>query len=41
MIEIVSANSILVWFAWGFFMATGWTLGSWAMGRLMAILHLA
>jgi hypothetical protein len=33
MFEVISANSNLVWFVWGFFMALGWTLGSYAMDR--------
>jgi hypothetical protein len=24
MFEVISANSILVWFVWGFIMALGW-----------------
>jgi hypothetical protein len=28
MFEVISANSILVWFVWGFIMALGWTLGA-------------
>jgi hypothetical protein len=35
MFEAISANSIIVWFVWGFFMALGWALGAWVMGRLL------
>jgi hypothetical protein len=35
MFEAISANSIVVWFVWGFFMALGWTLGAWVMARLL------
>lgn len=35
MFEVISANAIIVWFVWGFFMALGWTLGSWVMTRLL------
>jgi ABC-type polysaccharide/polyol phosphate export permease len=38
MFEEISANAILVWFVWGFFMALGWTLGSYAMDRLLGYL---
>ena len=38
MIQTISAYTILVWFIWGFFMALGWTLGAWLMGKLLAVL---
>jgi len=34
MVPEISANALLVWFVWGFFMALGWALGTWAMARL-------
>jgi hypothetical protein len=39
MFEVITANSITVWFVWGFFMALGWTLG-YAMDRLLGYLPL-
>jgi hypothetical protein len=38
MFEVITANSIMVWFVWGFFMALGWTLGAWAMEHLLGYL---
>jgi hypothetical protein len=38
MFEVITANSIVVWFVWGFFMALGWTLGCYAMDRLLGYL---
>jgi hypothetical protein len=38
MFEVISANSILVWFVWGFIMALGWTLGAWAIEHLLGYL---
>lgn len=32
---IITANALLVWFVWGFFMALGWTLGAWIMGLIL------
>ena len=29
---VISANSLLVWFVWGFFMSLGWALGTWLIG---------
>lgn len=37
MITTISANALLVWFIWGFFMALGWTLGAWIMSKLLAM----
>lgn len=37
MIQVISANALLVWFVWGFFMALGWTLGAWAMSRIITM----
>jgi hypothetical protein len=34
MVPVISANALLVWFVWGFFMALGWALGTWVMARL-------
>jgi hypothetical protein len=33
----VTANALLVWFVWGFFMAMGWVLGTWIMERLLGM----
>jgi hypothetical protein len=38
MYEAITANSILVWFVWGFIMALGWTLGIWVMDHLLGYL---
>jgi hypothetical protein len=38
MFDAITANSIMVWFVWGFFMALGWTLGAYAMDRLLGYL---
>lgn len=38
MYQAVSLDSIFVWFVWGFFMAMGWVLGSWAMNRLFGLM---
>lgn len=38
MFEVVTVDSIFVWFVWGFFMALGWVLGSWCMERLLGYL---
>jgi hypothetical protein len=35
----ISANAILVWFVWGIFMAMGWALGTWMMGRLLGLIR--
>jgi hypothetical protein len=37
MVPVISANALLVWFVWGFFMAMGWALGTWIMGRLLGM----
>jgi hypothetical protein len=34
MVPVISANALLVWFVWGFFMSLGWALGTWVMARL-------
>jgi hypothetical protein len=39
MVPVISANALLVWFVWGFFMALGWALGTWVMARLIAAGH--
>jgi hypothetical protein len=38
MFEVISANAIFVWFVWGIFMAMGWALGTWIMGRLLGFM---
>lgn len=35
MTQTISANALLIWFIWGIFMGFGWTLGSWAMSKLL------
>jgi hypothetical protein len=37
MFMVISANALLVWFVWGFFMALGWALGTWIMERLFGM----
>jgi hypothetical protein len=37
MFTFISANALLVWFVWGFFMALGWVLGTWLMERLLGL----
>jgi hypothetical protein len=37
MVPVISANALLVWFVWGIFMALGWALGTWIMGRLLGM----
>ncbi len=37
MFTIITANALLVWFAWGFFMALGWVLGTWIMEALLGM----
>ena len=37
MFPVISANALLVWFVGGFFMAMGWALGTWIIGRLMGM----
>jgi hypothetical protein len=37
MFTIITANAILVWFVWGFFMALGWVLGTWIMEWLLGM----
>jgi hypothetical protein len=37
MFEVISANSLLVWFVWGLFMAMGWVLGTWIMEWLLGL----
>jgi hypothetical protein len=38
MVTVISANALLVWFVWGFFMALGWVLGTvimeWVLGMV-------
>lgn len=38
MVPVISANALLVWFVWGFFMALGWVLGTavmeWVLGMV-------
>lgn len=36
MFQAVSANAILVWFLWGFFMGLGWVIATWLFDRLMS-----
>lgn len=36
-IPIITANALLVWFVWGFFMALGWVLGTWVMELLLGM----
>lgn len=36
MLTTITLTSIAVWFVWGFFMALGWTLGSWIMSRILS-----
>lgn len=36
MVPVLSANALLVWFVWGFFMGLGWTLAAWLLGRLLS-----
>ena len=40
MCPIITANTLLVWFIWGLFMAIGWTLGTWLMSRLLGFARL-
>jgi len=35
MYEAITANSIIVWFVWGFFMSLGWGLGAWVIERVL------
>jgi hypothetical protein len=35
MMPTISADALLVWFVWGFFMALGWALGTALMGWLL------
>lgn len=37
MVPVISANALLVWFVWGFFMALGWALGTWLIERLLGM----
>jgi hypothetical protein len=37
MVTVISANALLVWFVWGFFMALGWVLGTWLMEWLLGM----
>jgi hypothetical protein len=37
MVPIISANALLVWFVWGFFMALGWVLGTAVMDWLLGM----
>jgi hypothetical protein len=41
MFEVISANSIIVWFVWGFFMALGWALGTWVMTGILGYVPLS
>jgi hypothetical protein len=41
MFEVISANSIIVWFVWGFFMALGWALGTWVMTWILGYVRLS
>lgn len=34
---VITANAILVWFVWGFFMALGWVLGRLVMDTLLGL----
>jgi len=38
MVPVITANALLVWFVWGFFMALGWVLGTavieWVLGMV-------
>jgi hypothetical protein len=38
MVPAISANSLLVWFVWGMFMALGWVLGTFVMEWLLGFL---
>ena len=37
-VPLITANAILVWFVWGFFMAMGWVLGTWLMELLLGMI---
>ena len=37
MVPVISANALLVWLVWGFFMAIGWALGTWVVARLLGM----
>lgn len=38
MVPAISANALLAWFVWGFFMALGWALGTVVMEWLLGFL---
>lgn len=33
--EAISAAGILTWFLWGLFMGAGWSVGAWAVGKIL------
>lgn len=35
MFTTITLTALIVWFVWGFFMALGWTLGSWLMSKVL------
>lgn len=35
MITTITAGGAPTWFAWGFFMSLGWTIGSWIRSKLL------
>lgn len=37
MVPVISANALLVWFVWGFFMALGWVLGTAVMELVLGM----
>lgn len=37
-VPLISANAILIWFVWGFFMALGWVLGTRIMEWLLGMI---
>lgn len=32
---VLSPDTILMWFLWGFFMGAGWTIASWLLGKVL------
>lgn len=38
MVPTLSAGTILIWLAWGFFMGVGWSVGSWTVNKLLSAL---
>jgi hypothetical protein len=35
---VITAYALLVWFAVGFMLALGWTLGTWCMSKILSAL---